>query len=334
MNWRASLRWLFVASALAVAGCPRHDSGSGHEAAGAASAASLASKPAPAEPAASAEQFRARSERVAGLPRAEVLRLALISSQPAETVARYGALIDWLAARAGYRAGELVVHDSAELLIGKLCDGSADLLLESVYPIVVSMVGCKARPVAIAAKGNSYHYTSTIIVRKDSDVNELAALGGRDILFEDDRSTSAYLVPRSMLEQAGLLVEPADQAARPNAVRYRFGREEMNSVGWVVHGLVSAAAISDQDLAEFPDAELRVLAKSDPMPRQGVSLSPGLALAAQERIRAALLDATTAEDAKAALKVAKTAGFIALTDDDRAFFARMQEMVAKLEKRR
>ena len=99
-------------------------------------------------------------------------------------------------------AGDLVVHDSADLVIGKLCDGGADLLLESVYPIVVAVLGCHALPVAVAAKGNSYRYASTIVVRSDSDVRRLEDLGGRDILFEDDRSTSGYLVPRSMLEKA------------------------------------------------------------------------------------------------------------------------------------
>ena len=283
------------------------------------------------EPAANVSgEARDRSQRAAALPREDVLRLALISSQPAEAVARYGRLIDWLAQRAGYRAGDLVVHDSADHVIGKLCDGSADLLLESVYPVVVSTLGCHALPVAVAAKGNSYRYASTIVVRSDSDVTELSGLGGRDILFEDDRSTSGYLVPRAMLEDVGLAVEPSDQASRPGAVRYRFGREEMNLVGWVVHGLATAAAISDQDLGEFQGAELKVISQSEALPRQAVALSPVLTAGARERIRAALVQASS--EAKAALDAAHTAGFVELSPDDRAFLARMQTMVARVGK--
>ncbi len=321
----ARARFWFLGATLALAGCSQPDPGEPVAQTTAAAPQAAAVPPAVAE-------ARDRSLRAASLPREQVLRLALISSAPAESVARYGPLIDWLALHSGYKAGELVVHDSADLVLGKLCDGSADLLIESAYPVVVSMLGCNAQPVAVAAKGNTYRYSSTIFVRNDSDVKRLEDLGGRDILFEDDRSTSGYLMPRSMLEQAGLVVELSDQASRAGAVRYRFGREELNLVGWVVHGLVAAAAISDQDLADFPEADLRIVAKSDPLPRQAVALSPLLGAAAREPIRAALLAATSA--AKGELALAKTAGFVELNDDDRAFLERMKELVSREEKRK
>lgn len=323
---RASV-WLGVAGALALGACSR-DSASEARVSSPAPAASAAPVSTPTLDAGAA---RDRAQRAAALPRESVLRLALISAQPAEAVARYGALVDWLAARAGYPAGDLVVHDSSELVIGQLCDGSADLLLESVYPVVVSMLGCRTVPVAVAAKGNSYRYHATIIVRSDSSLTSLTDLGGRDILFEEPSSTSAYLVPRSMLESAGLIVEPYDQASRPGAVRYRFGREKLNLVGWVVHGLAAAAAISDQDLQGFPDAELRVLARSEPLPRQAVALSPRLSEAARERVRVALLEAAEG-GGRAALETADTAGFQPLTADDHAFFAEMQRLLARAEK--
>ncbi|HVJ16109.1 MAG TPA: PhnD/SsuA/transferrin family substrate-binding protein [Polyangiaceae bacterium] len=326
MTFAGQAARLGVVAALVLLGCSRHEPTNELAPVSAQSASEVIAEP--AEP--GAGEARDRSLRAQSLPREQVLRLALISSQPAEAVARYGRLIDWLAERAGYEAGDLVVHDSADHVIGKLCDGGADLLLESVYPVVVAMLGCHALPVAVAAKGNSYRYSSTVVVRPDSDVQELEDLGGRDILFEDDRSTSGYLVPRSMLEQVGLAVEPSDQSSRAGAVRYRFGREEMNLVGWVVHGLATAAAISDQDLANFAGAELRIIARSEPLPRQTVALSPALGAGARERISAALLAATAG--ASDALRTADTAGFVELNDDDRAFLERMRAMVPRVEK--
>ncbi len=281
-----------------------------------------------AAPSVQSEDSAAELRDARKFQRAEVLKLALISSTPAETVARYGAFIDWLARESGFSAGDLLVHDSPELMIGDLCNGTADLLLESMYPVAGAMVGCSARPLAVAAKGNAYRYTATIVVRKDSNVKVLADLGGRDILFEDDRSTSAYLVPRLLLEEAGLSVEPADQAARPEAVRYRFCRDEMNAVGWVVHGLSTAAAISDQDLADFPDAELRVLGKSAPLPRQMIAAAPSLPQNKLERVREALLRASSNPDAGKSLKRAKTAGFAPLTAEDLALLNSLRKFVA------
>jgi phosphonate transport system substrate-binding protein len=315
--------WFGLGLALTLGACSRPESGArGADPRPAEAPASAAAAPTPA-PDASAKD---RALRAAGLPRGKVLRLALISSQPAESVARYGPLVDWLATQAGFEAGDLVVHDSADLVIGNLCDGSADLLLESVYPIVLSMLGCRSLPVALAAKGNSYRYSSAIVVHEHAPFESLADLGGHDVLFEDPRSTSAYLVPRSMLEQAGLTVESFEHAARSGAVRYRFGREEMNQVGWVVHGLAAAAAISDQDLAKFPDAELRVLAKSEPIPRQVVAVSPLLAASSRARVERALMAAASA-GGKLALENANTAGFVALTSDDREFLAQMERIV-------
>jgi hypothetical protein len=50
-------------------------------------------------------------------------------------------------------------------------------------------------------------------------LRSLADLRGRSIGFEDDRSTSGYVIPRVLLENAGVELQPAASAPRPGAAR-------------------------------------------------------------------------------------------------------------------
>jgi phosphonate transport system substrate-binding protein len=239
---------------------------------------------------------------------------------------RYTPLANYVAKATGYEGGKVVIHDSADLVIGKLCDGSLDLVLESVYSVAQAVRSCGAVPLVVAAKGNTYRYHSVVFVRSDSPVKTLSELGGKDILFEDPTSTSGYIVPRMMIEDAGVALLGASEAPRPTAVRYRFGREELNLVGWVVHGLVAAASTADLDLEGFEDADVRVIGRSAPLPRQLIVMGPHVAKERGAKIVSTLVGMGADVATKDILTKADTAGFALLEAHD-------QELITRLSRR-
>ena len=264
-----------------------------------------------------------------GVPRADRLVLGFVGSQPAKAIERYSALAAWLARSAGYREGVVDAHSDTDVILGRLCDGTLDVMFESPFSASLARQSCGAAPVVVAAKDGVLRYRSVIIVRHDAALRSLADLRGRSIGFEDDRSTSGYVIPRLLLENAGVELQPAASAPRPGAARYTFLREELNLVGAVVHGHMDAAALSDRDLQMLSTSEVRILARSEPVPRQVAVLAPTLAAEARQRIERALLLAPHAPDARSALERAGTREFAPLEPGDEVALAMLAERSRK-----
>jgi phosphonate transport system substrate-binding protein len=246
-----------------------------------------------------------------GAPREQTLRIGLVSQRPASIINQYTQLARVLAERAGLANGEAHAAVDADAMIGRLCSGDVDLMIDTANDAARALQACAAVPIAVAAKGGDLRYRSVIFVRTDSPVRTLADLGGRVILFEDPTSTSAYVVPRSMIEGAGLLVEPADRTPTPGVTRFRFVDDELNIIGGVVHGRADAGAISSNDMDEYREdgAEVRTIAESEPVPRTIVLVAPGLAPERVRALRDGLLALAADPAAARALRRARIARF-------------------------
>ena len=157
-------------------------------------------------------------------------------------------------------------------------------------------------------KGKASYHT-VFITRKDNGINSLADLRGKKIVFEDPGSTSAFLVPFSVLRGRGFeMVELASPGESLPAGKggYVFGREELNISHWVTKGIAHAGAFSNQDWLsrthESVKQDLKVIHRTKPIIRSVVLLRKGLDARRKQRIKEVLLRMHESAEGKKVLK--------------------------------
>ena len=151
-------------------------------------------------------------------------------------------------------------------------------------------------------KGGVPEYTSVIFVRRDSGIDSLDDLVGQSIAFEDRSSTSAYLVPRSLLARAGYnmveLTDPRTSSAPRDGIGFAFADEGDGggggAVGMVLSGTTAAGAMSNLDWTEaedFSEADRRnlvIIHVSDPIIRSVMLVRTSLDPAIKARLAGVL----------------------------------------------
>ena len=140
------------------------------------------------------------------------------------------------------------------------------------------------------------HRQEGFIARKGGGIESLSDLRGKKIVFEDKGSTSAYLVPFSILRGFGFtMVEMASVRDPLPAGKggYVFGREEMNIPLWVQRGLADAGAFSNQDWRERTPAalkkDLKIIHRTAPILRSVISVRRALRPEIKRRLKQVLL---------------------------------------------
>jgi len=141
-------------------------------------------------------------------------------------------------------------------------------------------------------KGQSVYY-SALFVKGDSPVTSVSELRGRRVAFGDVNSTSSFAFPVAMLIAAGL-----DPARDLGAVL--MTGSHANSLKALQHGQADAASAS---LDSFEKAvkqgaikpeEIRVLAKSEPIPYPPLAMHPKLPAGVKVKLREAFNTVHTA----------------------------------------
>lgn len=112
-------------------------------------------------------------------------------------------------------------------------------------------------------------YHSIIMVRKDSDINTIEDLKGKNVAFVDPSSTSGYLFPGAYLKENGIDLE--------KDINYQYSGGHDKSLQLLLNGDVDAIAtfdnIGQRYKDEFPtaDKELKTIAKTELIP--GISVT-------------------------------------------------------------
>ncbi len=199
---------------------------------------------------------------------------------------KYQPLVDYLTVRTG-RPWDLVVSDSYERTVEKLCSG--DLAMAYLGPLtyIRAHAMCGALPVVRLHTGGSDTYRSMILVRQDSPFATLADLAGTTLALGAPLSTSSNLVPRKMLEDAGL---------RPGAdIGCRYYAHHDRAARAVLLGEADACGIRDIVGKKFEQRGLRVLAVSPPIANFPFVIAPGMYEALRQEVVRALVVLPRAE---------------------------------------
>lgn len=222
-------------------------------------------------------------------PRSKPLRLGVVNFyNPRLMYIKYQPLVDYLSRQTG-QVWELALANSYQSTVDDLCAGRLDVAYLGPFTYVRAHEQCGALPVVQLHSRGAATFRSSILVRNESAVHSIAELRGRAIGFGAPLSTSSHLVPRAMLERAGL---------RPGvdfACRY-FDHHE-RAARAVLLGDVEACAVRDLVGDRFVQRGLRLLAQSDPVPNFPLVLAPGQRAKVRDDLIRALVD-VPAEDAR------------------------------------
>jgi phosphonate transport system substrate-binding protein len=170
---------------------------------------------------------------------------------------KYQPLVDYLSEQTG-EAWELRVSASYQEAVNDLCAGRVALAYLGPLSYLRAHAQCGAEPLLrLRTRGSDVFY-SDVLVRSDSPFETLEDLAGQRIGFGDALSTSSHLVPRSMLQSAGLV------PGRDIECRY-FGQHE-RAARAVLLGEVEACGVRDIIGELFLHRGLRRLARSGPIP--------------------------------------------------------------------
>jgi phosphonate transport system substrate-binding protein len=237
----------------------------------------------------------------------------------------------------GIEEGEVQLYKSNEDLIQAIQAGKVDWISETPFSAVIFQEKTGAEMVLRRWKKKVSRYNTVFITRKGIGVESLSDLKGKKIAFEDPGSTSAYFIPRALLEREGLeLVElenPRDKVP-PGKVGYLFAGGELNIATWVHRGLVSAGAFSNLDWDDSdhtPDSfkeKLVIFYQSKFFPRAVELLSKDLDPRIKERIVKILLAADQDPEGRQALKeFNKTKKFDKIDPETREALIEVKELL-------
>ncbi len=268
----------------------------------------------------------------APLAEGRALVLGDISDEPAETIRGTQPLADYLAEHLGdygISVGEVKIAPDFGTMIQWIQDGEVDLYFDSPYPVLVISAETGAQPILRRLRFGVSEYHSVFFVRADSPIQSLNELTGQAVAFEEAFSTSGYMLPLSYLIQEGF--DPVEVASPETTVPegqigYVFSTADDTTIQWVISGVIQAGVIDNvtfQRLPEETQAELRIIANTEDVPRQMVLVRPGLDETLVDAVSDVLLMMDEDEAGQAALEAFQTTEF---TEFPEGYAAAMEQM--------
>lgn len=241
----------------------------------------------------------AASLMLATVARAETdgLTLAFIPQEnPDKLLGDIEVITAWLGERIGAPVDGFVTIDHAAA-VEALRNGDADISFMGALPFVLAEAEIGAEPLLAEVYRGAPTYTGRVFVRRDSGIETLADLRGRDIAFADPISESGYLFPLDLFVKADLLAEGADPSRFFGRVYFAGGYQQAMQA--MAGGLVDAAGASKYaELLLTPEQQTQVtwIAESEPIPSHVVIARPGLDAALKRRFTQAMLALNESEN--------------------------------------
>lgn len=172
---------------------------------------------------------------------------------------------------------------------------------------------------------NRAEYRSIIVTRRDSPIKTLQDLRGKTFAFGSKYSTQGHILPRNMLEKAGISLD--------KLAAHTFTGSHAETARLVINGRYDAGGLQDT-LAHRLEAEgkIRILAVSEPSPSSLLCYSKGIDPAVLSSVKAALLAfEPTGKDAHRLVDWDRTEMSHGFVEIDEAELARIRQMVRRYD---
>ncbi len=241
---------------------------------------------------------------------AEELNLGTIGDSPTKTIKRFTPLKDYLASK-GLPIGKIVSTQTIEEMIDLLKEGKVDFVFESPYGAIQMMEAAGANPVLIREKDGVHSYRSVIFVDARSPIQGFGDLVDKVIAFQDSGSTSAYMLPKTLLQKAGYELAESTRPI-PGKIAYYFAGTDANLIAHVQLGRAAAGGTDPVVVSKLP--RFRILSPQSPsVPRHVMVVRPSVDHA---ELKVALLGMAQDPAAANVLKAIETpTGFSAFDRD-------------------
>ncbi len=205
------------------------------------------------------------------------LKLAFIPQEnPEKLLGDINVITGWLSEQMGVPVTGIVTFDHAAA-VEALRNGDADISFMGALPFVLAEDQIGAVPLLSEVYRGQPSYSGRVFVRRDSGIETLADLKGRDIAFSDPVSESGYIYPLDLFVRAGLFSGTGDADSFFGQKFFAGGYQQAMQA--MANGLVDAAGASQYaDLYLTPDqqAEVKVLAESEQIPSHAIIARPDL----------------------------------------------------------
>jgi phosphonate transport system substrate-binding protein len=239
-----------------------------------------------------------------------VLKVALLPDENAsELIKRNQPLRDYLQSKLGKQI-ELIVTTEYSSMIEAMRFGRIDVAYFGPLSYVLARSKAEIEPFAAMVEGGKPTYRSVLIASEKSGVSAIGDIRGKKVVFGDPASTSSHLIPKAMLEDAGLVADRdyqqnfvgAHDAVAANVANSNADAGGLSEVIW--DRLVERKIIDT--------SKVKVLGYSNEYPQYPWTMRSDLAPDLKDKIRDAFL---TLHD-PVVLKSFKAEGFAPIKDDD------------------
>jgi phosphonate transport system substrate-binding protein len=240
-----------------------------------------------------------------------VLRVALLPDENAATIIQNAQPLKVYLEKTLGRTVELLVTTDYSSMIEAMRFGRIEVAYFGPLSYVLARSKSDIEAFAVGVTRGSPTYTSVVIAGADSPVKTIADLKGRTMAYGDQASTSSHLVPRAMIQDAGLVAE------RDYTPVYLGAHDAVARA--VESGKVPAGALSRPIFdslvksGKVDAAKVRVVAETKPIPNYPMAMQAKLSAPLKEAIRKAFVEIRD----PAILKGFRAEGFAAT--DDRAY---------------
>jgi phosphonate transport system substrate-binding protein len=241
----------------------------------------------------------------------KTLRVALLPDENASTIIQNAQPLKVHLEKAVGKPVELVVTTDYSSMVEAMRFGRIDVAYFGPLSYVLARSKSEIEAFAVGVSKGTPTYTSVVIVPAASTVKNLADLKGRTVGYGDTASTSSHLVPRAMIQDAGLV-------AKEDYRTVYLGAHDAVARA-VETGKVDAGALSRPILesllksGKVDASKVRILAETKPIPNYPMAMQTRLSADLKAKIRAAFLEIKD----PALLRSFRAEGFA--PTDDRAY---------------
>jgi len=241
----------------------------------------------------------------------KTLRVALLPDENASTIIQNAQPLKAHLERVVGRPVEMIVTTDYSSMIEATRFGRIDVAYFGPLSYVLARSKAEIEAFAVGVSRGSPTYTSVVIVPAASTLKTVGELKGRTVAYGDQASTSSHLVPRAMLQDAGLV-------ANTDYKTVYLGAHDAVARS-VETGKVDAGALSRPifdslvKAGKIDGTKVRVLAETKAIPNYPMAMQSKLAPELKAKIRSAFLDLKDPD----LLKSFRAEGFAAT--DDRAY---------------
>ena len=230
-----------------------------------------------------------------------------------DDVRQVASLAAWLQDKTGLPFS-VDIPDQNGNVVSDICSGRADFAVVGTVSYLQANALCGA---SILVRGRNQDgsdtYRAAIVVAPESPLHSWRDLRGKTFAFGAINSTQGYLIPRLMLQQAGLTLK--DFAA------YTYTGSHAATANAVTSGRYDAGALQDTLALDLAQRGLvRILVLSAPYPSSGVMAGPRVPSQTVDLVRQALLQlAPEGADASVLYQWQRTEmplGFVPAEDDE------------------